>query len=98
MKMRVPINIPVEHPAFAGHFPGIPILPAVVLLDETLRAIAAARNIDLSAWQIASVKFHSSVSPGDIVHLEHEPAPRDSLRFSLSVGERAVAAGLMVPR
>ena len=41
-------TVPLDHPAFAGHFPGTPILPGVVLLDTALQAIASAnpRNWD----------------------------------------------------
>jgi 3-hydroxyacyl-[acyl-carrier-protein] dehydratase len=35
------LHISVEHPAFEGHFPGAPLLPGVVLLDEILRAVQA---------------------------------------------------------
>lgn len=35
--------IPADHPSLAGHFPGNPIVPAVVILDEVLRAFAAWR-------------------------------------------------------
>jgi 3-hydroxyacyl-[acyl-carrier-protein] dehydratase len=36
------LHIPAQHPAFDGHFPGAPLLPGVVLLDEILEAVRAA--------------------------------------------------------
>jgi 3-hydroxyacyl-[acyl-carrier-protein] dehydratase len=37
------VLVPPQHPAFDGHFPGAPLLPGVVLLDEMLRVVEAAR-------------------------------------------------------
>jgi len=39
----VTVTIGAEHPALAGHFPGAPILPGVLLLDEMLRAVEQAQ-------------------------------------------------------
>ena len=50
------IGIAADHPAFAGHFPGMPILPGAVLLDEVLRIIERDLGIDLTQWQLASAK------------------------------------------
>ena len=33
------LTISADHPALAGHFSGVPIVPGVLLLDETLRAL-----------------------------------------------------------
>ena len=36
--MSLRFEVPADHPAFPGHFPGRPILPGVVLLDAVLQA------------------------------------------------------------
>jgi 3-hydroxymyristoyl/3-hydroxydecanoyl-(acyl carrier protein) dehydratase len=37
----VALAIAADHPAFAGHFPGRPLLPGVALLSEVLEAVLA---------------------------------------------------------
>jgi 3-hydroxymyristoyl/3-hydroxydecanoyl-(acyl carrier protein) dehydratase len=95
MKMRSTVEIPAGHPAFAGHFPGFPLVPGAVLLDEMLKAIESARGIDLRNWHIASAKFLSAVRPRDALVLEHEAAADGSIRFSIRVDDRKVASGTL---
>ena len=93
--MRSALGVAADHPSYAGHFPSFPVLPGAVLLDETLRAVEAARGIDLTRWQIASAKFLDVVRPGDELMLEHEAASPSVIRFVIRVGERKVASGAL---
>ena len=92
--MHGPIEVPREHPSFAGHFPKFPVLPGAVLLDEALQAIHAARGIDLREWRVASVKFLGAVRPGDALHLEHSLVG-GMIRFTIRAAGRIVASGSM---
>jgi len=87
------IQVPKDHPAFAGHFPLFPVLPGAVLLDQVLATIESQRGIDLMQWRITSVKFSGMVRPGDALHLEHEVSKGGSIRFTLSSAKRKVASG-----
>jgi predicted LPLAT superfamily acyltransferase len=91
--MHNPIEVPRDHPAFAGHFPQFPVLPGAVLLDEVLQVIQRERGIDLTQWQIASVKFLDVVRPGDALRLEHEARNGGVIRFTIRVADRIVASG-----
>jgi 3-hydroxyacyl-[acyl-carrier-protein] dehydratase len=93
-----PIQIPAEHPSYPGHFPGMPILPGVVLLDEALYAIEAACKLDLAHCQIASAKFQGVVRPGDALGLEHEALANGSIRFTIRTQGRSVATGMLLRR
>lgn len=90
---RLSLAIAPDHPAFAGHFPGEPIVPGVVLLDHALYAIGTAVGSDMSACQISSVKFLSPVRPGEPVEVEYALQAGGALRFDLYSGERKVATG-----
>lgn len=89
-------TVPFNHPAFAGHFPQMPILPGVVLLDMALHAMADARQLDMCHYQINSVKFLSPVQPGETLTFEHSLSHQGMLSFSISVNERKVAIGKIV--
>ena len=89
------LDIPASHPAFAGHFPGFPVVPGAMLLDEMLKAVADARGIDLRNWHIASAKFLSVVRPPETLIMEHEAAAEGLIRFTIRVAERKVASGTL---
>jgi 3-hydroxyacyl-[acyl-carrier-protein] dehydratase len=93
MTTQTPLTIPANHPAFAGHFPGMPIVPGVVLLDEALHAVSSATGISLAACFINSVKFLSPLKPGEAATIVHEVQDNGSIRFEITCGTRKIAAG-----
>jgi len=105
MGITVTVLVPPQHPAFDGHFPGAPLLPGVVLLDEMLRVVEDQRpqgGAPLTAgeagWTIATAKFLQPVRPGDALTLEHEALTNGAIRFAIRSAGRAVATGTLVPR
>lgn len=94
-EMRSELPVADDHPAFDGHFPGSPVLPGVVLLDEALYEIGRSRNLDLTRWQIVTVKFPATVIPGDKLTLEHAASEGDTIRFVIRTAAAAVASGTL---
>lgn len=90
-------TVPLDHPAFAGHFPGTPILPGVTLLDTVLHTIAAATGLALNVCEINSVKFLSPASPGDELLIQHVLSASGTIRFDVVAGARKIASGSIVP-
>ena len=72
------VRFSADHPTAAGHFPGNPIIPGAVLLDEVLQAMGAAPG-DRSV--IRSAKFLQPVRPGDAVVIRWEPDSNGQARF-----------------
>ncbi len=95
MHLTATLTIPEEHPAFAGHFPGTPILPGVLLLDETLRALE--REDGTARWRIAAAKFLKPVVPGEQLQVQHESRPNGSVRFHILSAGVLVATGTLLP-
>jgi UDP-N-acetylglucosamine acyltransferase len=71
-------NVTVSEDYFTGHFPGTPLMPAVLMV-EALTQVAAALILDragmspgarVSLRGVNAAKFRRNVFPGDRLHLE----------------------------
>lgn len=94
---RIAIAIAPDHPVFAGHFPGHPIVPGALLLAEALQALDRV-GIATQGCEIASAKFLSPVGPGETVSLRWVAAPGKPLPVELWVADRRVASAALVLR
>jgi 3-hydroxymyristoyl/3-hydroxydecanoyl-(acyl carrier protein) dehydratase len=86
-------RIPADHPALAGHFPGNPIVPGVVLLElvERQARVLAGFRTGPTRWQ--RVKFTHPVRPEEALHL-HIEGGADSFSFTIQTEDgQAVARG-----
>lgn len=91
----VDIHIPPDHPAFAGHFPGQPLLPGVSLLAEVLEAVMCEPELVARVGptpRIGVAKFLAPVRPGATLTLRFDAGP-GALRFEVLMGERLAASG-----
>lgn len=97
MRSETTLCFPAEHPAFAGHFPGSPIVPGVLLLDAAVHAAREALQSGPGAiCQVGSAKFLSPAGPGEMLKLALDITPPGNARFEITSGERKVAAGTLV--
>ncbi len=92
---RIILRLPAEHPSAAGHFPGNPIIPGAVLLDEILAAIERAQGRRAMPCAVKWVKFLRPVRPGDEFALEIIATPGGDTRFRCWIGALEAIAGLV---
>lgn len=87
-------RIGADHPSFAGHFPGQPVLPGVVLLAEVMEALRGAGLPDSPGerFDLRTVKFLWPVRPGDEIRIELQ-AEAGRARFEVHCGDKVAASG-----
>lgn len=68
--VRAVFRFPADLEVFAGHFPGRPLLPGVLLLEATRHAAERAAGIGLRIRSVEEAKFTAEVKPGDAVTVE----------------------------
>lgn len=87
--------VPPDHPAFAGHFPGRPIVPGVVLLDHAIALAGEWLQRDPGGWRVDNAKFLHPVGPGTGLHFGFSRKASGAVAFTVNDGERNVASGVL---
>ncbi len=86
--------VPAHHPSLAGHFPGRPVVPGVVLLDGVVQILARlAPETQSQTLAATSVKFLAPVLPEEALVVVFNEVGAGRWRFVCRRAEAAVARG-----
>lgn len=94
MNFETSCLIPPEHPSLAGHFPGAPIVPGVVILDE-IAAVCGQWGKNYQLTGIPSVKFIAPVNAGQsfAVAFTSVKTSQNQIDFCCRIEGRVVVEG-----
>ncbi len=89
------MKISMNHASLAGHFPGNPVLPGVVMLDEVLRALADFLDYPARVTGLPSVKFLAPLSPGQEFEVVFREKNAGRARFEVRCNAQRIAEGVV---
>ena len=91
--MNFNLIFPDDHPALAGHFPGHPMVPAALLLDEARAALE--NEIQQNFFSAKKVRFIAPIVPGTLIKVECAESIATNYSFSCKLGNEIVAKGVL---
>ena len=89
------ITIDRNHPSIAGHFPGHPVVPGVVMLGEVMNAIREMIKENIEFVGMPSAKFMSPLNPGEPFMVKLDQESGAAVAFTCTVGSRLIASGCL---
>jgi 3-hydroxymyristoyl/3-hydroxydecanoyl-(acyl carrier protein) dehydratase len=94
MHFEVRRMIGADHPSLPGHFPGAPIVPGVVILDEIVAALSEWRK-DSRVTVISAVKFLAPLKPDQpfMIYLDPSEHAKSEVAFRCHVEGRVIVEG-----
>lgn len=96
MRTEIYCVIPADHPALAGHFPGNPIVPGVVILDRVIQSLMDWKP-DRRLTGMPTVKFLVPLSPQQAFTIRLVEAGSGRVRFEcLQDDGQSLVQGVLV--
>lgn len=86
------LRIDAHHPSLAGHFPGHPIVPGVLLLDQVIARAEQWLGQHLSIGALTQAKFIQPLLPNEQATLCITCA-QSELKFEIYRGSDRIAQG-----
>lgn len=80
---ELPCCVGADHPALAGHFPGRPLVPGVVLLERVADALRAWRGQRLR--RVVEAKFLAPLLPDEMALLRLTAAVSGDVRVRFEI-------------
>jgi 3-hydroxyacyl-[acyl-carrier-protein] dehydratase len=87
------VTIGADHPSLAGHFPGHPVVPGVVMLGEIMNAIRDMAKETIEFVGLPSAKFMSPLNPGEPLTIRLTQQGESATEFICTTGSRLIASG-----
>ena len=87
------IRIAADHPSLPGHFPGNPVVPGVVLMDEVAAVLERRQGGPVRIKAMPVVKFVSLLRADQEAHVIFTPVRPGLVKFECRVGAIAIANG-----
>lgn len=94
MKWECRFAIGADHPSLPGHFPGHPVVPGVVILDEVIAAFHARFPATRVAG-MAQVKFLAPLAPGEEVTVALERTGEAQAQFQCRTRDAVITTGTL---
>jgi len=63
-------SVPASSPYYDGHFPDLPILPALAQVEMSVRFAAEHLGTGIDVQEIKRIKFSNLVIPGEPYHIK----------------------------
>jgi 3-hydroxyacyl-[acyl-carrier-protein] dehydratase len=94
MTFEVRRAISAAHPSLPGHFPGMPLVPGVVIIDEVLAALRHWRK-DCQLTGIRAIKFLVPLKPEQTFTICFSATDNraSEVNFFCSVEDRVIVEG-----
>ncbi len=89
------MKIATDHASLPGHFPGNPVVPGVVMLDEVLRALPGFLGNPARVTGLPSVKFLAPLSPGQEFEVVFRGKNAGRAGFEVHCNAQKIAEGIV---